>query len=255
MDSTTTPQRESRVGWPCRKENPDVQLGGLTLPRDQHATSPPAVLNRCGRRLVSGTGLPQRDVADTLMGTARVVVLEVLSDQPTQVPLAEWHHAREQLAPDAANEPLGESIQVRRKRRQLDRLNPSMAKHIACLFRKDRIVVQDEVSLVTQESVEVVGEFAEDVGAPQAVALLHDPTEGDDSGLEIDDEENLVAHKPLLGEDLNVEEVGGTDMTHVGAKERRPRVPASRLGLDALLAQVLEHGDMGDSVAELLQLA
>ena len=163
-------------------------------------------------------------------------MLKVLADEPTQVSLAERDHAREQLASDAANEAFRESVQVRRKGRQLDRLNSRVTQDIACLLREDRVIVQDEVSLVTEESVEVVAQLSKDVGAPNAMALLNDSTERDDSSLEVDHEENLVAHETLPGENLNVEEVSSADMAHMGPKEGRPRVPASRLGLDALLA-------------------
>ena len=108
------------------------------------------------------------------MGSLVVVVVEVLGQHPSKMLLAERDDVGEQLASNAADEALDIGVEVGAVARELDGGDAGVAKDFAGIDGEDRVVVQDEMSLVSQEAIEVVadGARAETVGQGRRVREL-----------------------------------------------------------------------------------
>ena len=127
------------------------------------------------------------------------------------------------LPADRTDEPLREGIQVRTLRRQANGLDASVAKELSGVLREHGITVHEDVGLAEQESVEGIGQVPEHLFHPGAMWPMNDAGDLDQARLEIDHEQDVVAHQAMPGEDLDREEIGGRKRAPVSVEELLPR--------------------------------
>ena len=94
-----------------------------------------------------------------------MIVVDILPDGPAQMPLSERDEPIEAFAPNGKNEPLGESVQVRAARGEADHLDPLACESIAELSGVERVSIDDQLALPSQEARRLIEVTERSLGA------------------------------------------------------------------------------------------
>jgi len=184
-----------------------------------------------------------------------MIVLDELRNRPAQVPDTECHDVVQTFRFDAEHKALGASVQVGAARWQPDCFHARCRENAAELLRVERVAVEDDVPVVFEKPSEDIDEVPRRLRHPRITGVVNDAGDLDASGLEVDDEQDVIADEADEGEHLDGEEVGGGDDVGVGLQERAPGRGAFGVRRDALVTQGLGDGRTCDAVVELLELA
>jgi hypothetical protein len=150
--------------------------------------------------------------------------------------LAEWDDVAEALLAYRAHKSLGIGVQIRTARRQAPEVHVRVGEQALELRRVERVAVDDQVAEAAKRIGHGVGEISRDLRHPGAVGRGRDPGDVHAPGLEVDDEEDQVAHQAPDGEHIDAEEACSGDGPPVRFEERVPGhgpSPQGR-GLDAV---------------------
>jgi len=173
------------------------------------------VVRRSSARLDEG-------VAEAPVVPLLMVVLEVLGEDGPEVALAERDDVVQTVFANAPDEALRVGVQIGRARRQPKDLDARAGEHAAERLRVERIPVDDEVTLLEEETVDGVGEVPRDLKHPRLAGGVSHTGEGDAPRGDLHHEEDVVADEADRGEDLGGEEVGRGDGVPVPANEGAP---------------------------------
>ena len=127
-----------------------------------------------------------------------VIMVDVFGDHRAQMTLAEQNDVVETVLSDRENESFGEGIQIRAVGRQYQRLHTAVAQQPAERAGVDRVSVENEMSLVSQEAVRGIEHVASDLHDPCAVRLMNDTSDVDPARLEIDGEKTKYRVRPCI---------------------------------------------------------
>jgi hypothetical protein len=177
-----------------------------------------AVVRGCGRRR-------DQPVLKPLVVALEVIVLDELADGETEVPFTERDQLVQAVALDGQHEPLGEGVEVRAVRRQLQASDASRAKDVRELLREERVSVVDQKPLAGQEAIDPISQIARHLLHPSAMRLPHDAADLHSSGFDVDDEEHKGANEARERQHLHGEEVDRAEGSCVRLEEGLPRHP------------------------------
>jgi hypothetical protein len=140
-------------------------------------------------------------------------------------------------------------------RRQLDACYVRSTKQSAEFAGEQRIAIVDHIAHAFEEPVDRVGEIARDLPHPCAVRLAHDASDVNAARLDVDDEQDMVADETCQSEDLDGEEIHGSDRTQMSLDEGLPRHPLGplRRRLQAVLVEDALDGVPINGVAEIAE--
>jgi hypothetical protein len=155
-----------------------------------------------------------------------VVVGDPLRQDPLQMPLVEWDHPIETLAPSSPNESLAVPVGLRRADGCLQHADRHRVQRIINGGRKDAVaIVHDEaIGRIDREAVPELLDRPVGCGMPSEVPVHDLP------GRDVQDDENTDALKRA---GHHHEEVAGQDGAGVVPKERRPGLGAGADGRPA----------------------
>ena len=155
------------------------------------------------------------------MRTHRVVVLDVLTKHPPEMLFVDRDDMVETLAPERADDALGDGVGIRRVHRSQNRLDPEPSS--AC----------DEVSAIATVAVSDEEPWLLTPGGrldhlppdPGRVRMLRDVPVPDAAPVVVDHDEHVERAE---GERLDREQIGGPDAGRVVAEKRAPRLARGR---------------------------
>jgi hypothetical protein len=152
----------------------------------------------------------------------RMIMHHVLPDCVLKRRLSEEDHSVQTLFFYGAHEPLRESIQIGRSRRQshsLDALAHENATEAVAVFR---VAVVYQISFPAQEAVGQVGAIARHLAHPAAVRMTSDSRDLHGAAGDIDEEQHVVCHQSSGREDLDSKEVCCRHAIQVRPQKCRP---------------------------------
>ena len=199
----------------------------------------------------------QELVVESLVVSLAMVVVSVLVDETTQMPLAERDHACETLLFDRPDEPLGIGVEIGTLRRQPNRLNTGALQDLAKDPRIEGIAVVNQMARPAQTAIDRVGHIAGLLLHPRAARLRVDPGDGHAAGSQLDHEEDEVPPEPRPRQHLDGEQIAGRQARPGRLQERLPGHVPAPLGrrVDSVVVQDPLHRGPGDSVAEVRERA
>jgi hypothetical protein len=129
-----------------------------------------------------------------------VVALDVvvLVEDAAQMTLAEWDDVAEALLAYRAHESFRIGVQIRTARRQAHELHVRVGDHALELRRVERVAVDDQAADAAKGTGHGVREISRHLRHPGAVGRGRDSGDVHAPGLEVDDEEDQVAHQAPL---------------------------------------------------------
>jgi hypothetical protein len=154
-------------------------------------------------------------VVEALVVALEMIVRDKLRDREAEVALTERNELVEAFALDREHESLRKGVQIWAAGRELEALDAGGAEDRAERLGEQRVAVMDQVALVSQESVDAVGQVASDLLDPRIVWVAGVAGQAGNvhaAGLEVDDEPHDVADETAEREDLDGEEVGRRDL-------------------------------------------
>jgi hypothetical protein len=137
--------------------------GGVAVVVLQHAALAFAALDRaCATEVLRR----RRDelVAQALVVSLSVVMIQEILNRGPKVSLAEYHHLVQTFGFYGEDKSFGKGIQVWALRRQLHKLHAALSEQLLEAVGEQRIAIQDQVALVPQEAVHLVDEVSADCG-------------------------------------------------------------------------------------------
>jgi len=180
-----------------------------------------------------------QSIAETLVISLTVVVLNILGDDLAQVPFTERDHLAQTLLPDRAHEALSERIEVRASSRQPQRAHATCFEYLRKSAREQRVAVVNQIARAAQKAVARIGEAARNLLGQLAVNLVCDPSNVHTPTFQVDDEEHEIPNETGARHDFDGEEVCRRDCAPVGFQECLPTRPLAplRRGLEARIDQ------------------
>jgi hypothetical protein len=150
------------------------------------------------------------------------------------------------------------AIQSRRScanRRRCESADAVILEHAAERLAELAVAIEDQEPLLSQESVDAVGQVPGDLFHDIVVRVRRAADDRHGARRAIDDEERVVGRGPARCLDLGREEVAGRDRRSAGAQELSPRRPlrSLRSGVDPVLPQDLFDRVRRDDVVEAFQ--
>jgi hypothetical protein len=215
----------------------------------QEPTEPLATLDRAVVVSREGLGIDQL-VAETLMMSLGIVVLDELPNDQPKVSLAEGDDVIETLAPNGADEALGKSIQIRALGWEFEWLDASVAEDGGEPHREEGVAIMNEESVFSQEAIERISQVAGNLFEELSTGPCGNVGDLDASRFEIDDKKDEIANEPSARENLDRKEIRGGDGAEVRSQEGGPSRLAIRSRIDATLFQYAGDCAASDSVAE-----
>jgi len=199
------------------------------------------------RTKINATFRGDAAVSEPLMYSFRMVMDHVFSDRAMEMPLAERNDPVETLAANRAHPSLHECVQVRAAAREPADPRPMILEEPAELSGEERVAVDDQHPRLPEEAVEGVGQVPRDLHHPLLAGIARDPSDMDSPGLELHDEEDVVADEAAKGEHLDREEVGPEEPVPVRREEVAPGGLAApfRRGDDPVLVENSHDGRPG----------
>ncbi len=185
------------------------------------------------------------------VGTLVVVVLKIFADNISQLLLARQDEVIEALALKAADEGLHVAVVLGRLGR--DELSPAADgfQNICELAREERVAVVDEVGHVLEPAVPYVALVAGDLGHPLAVGVAADAAAPDLAGGDVLEEQDVLAPKAVLRQQLVGGEVAGGEDVLVRLVELADVALRASVGReDAVLVEDALDGHEADLVAQ-----
>src|SRR5262249_38982517 len=143
-----------------------------------------------GARSVRGDLGRDELVAQTLMWSFLMIVIDERADGGSEVLLAEWHDAIQALRFDGPDKSLGKGVQIGTPSRQAQGLHTTVPQPVPEGGRVEGIAVQNEVFGAAEEVLFGVGQVPCDLRHPVLVRLRGDPSDLHGAGLEFDDEKH-----------------------------------------------------------------
>ena len=178
------------------------------------------------------------------MRTHRVVVLDVLTKHPPQMPFVDGDDVIEALAPERPDHPLGDGVGVRRAHRSQNRLDPEPSSASDEVPAIATVAVSDEEPWLLTPG----GRLDHLLPDPGRVRVLRDVPVPDAAPVVVDHDEHVERAE---GERLDRAQVSSPDAGRVVAQKRAPRL--TRRSPERLLT-VAAHGASADLEAKRTQL-
>ena len=190
------------------------------------------------------------------MRSISVVVIAVLVDGVSQVPLADRDDAIETFRLDRSHKPLRIRIQVRTAWRELDGVHAVGTEHFDHGLSEHRITVMEQVLVVSQESIKVVELLTQRVVHPFATRSITNPCDLDAACSDIDDEEHMEPGEPFLRPYLDREEVHRCDDAPMHLQKLSPcgAFGSRWRGFKPVFLEDIGDGGAGDAMTEFAQL-
>ena len=174
-----------------------------------------------------------------------IVVLDVLTKHPPQMPFVDGDDVIEALAPERPDHPLGDGVGVRRAHRSQNRLDPDPSSACDEVPAIATVAVSDEEPWLLTPG----GRLDHLPPDPGHDRVLRDVPVPDAAPAVVDHDEHVERAE---GERLDREQIGGPDAGRVVAEKRAPRL--TRRSPERLLT-VAAHGAGADLEAKGTQLA
>ena len=147
----------------------------------------------------------------------RVLVLDVLTRHPPQMPFVDGDDVIEALAPERPDHPLGDGVGVRRAQRSQNRLDPDPSSACDEVPAIATVAVSDEEPWLLTPGVRL-DHLPPDPGRDR---VLRDVPVPDAAPAVVDHDEHVERAE---GEGLHREQVSSTDAGRVVAQKRAPRL-------------------------------
>ena len=179
------------------------------------------------------------------MRTHRVVVLDVLTKHPPEMLFVDRDDMVETLAPERADDALGDGVGIRRAHRSQNRLDPEPSSACDEVSAIATVAVSDEEPWLLTPG----GRLDHLLPDPGRVRMLRDVPVPDAAPVVVDHDEHVGRAE---GERLDREQIGGPDAGRVVAEKRAPRLTR---GSPQRLPAVATHGAGADLKAKGTQLA
>jgi hypothetical protein len=126
-----------------------------------------------------------------------------------------------------------------------------VSEHVPDVGSEYRVTIHDDAGLPQQESIDHVGQIAQDLNHPFLVGFAHNAGHLDMAGLQVHDNKHRVAHRTDQRHHFHLEKVHGRNGTPVRFQERDPRhvFAALRSRFNPVFSQDTPHGGSTDRVA------
>ena len=141
---------------------------------------------------------------------------------PSQRAFTKQDEPRKALLLNGANPSFGKGVQIRAAWRKLQALDTLGRQHVVECRAEFRIPVVKQVAAVTQCSGRVVGSVARHLSDPGFRRVACDAGKRDTSGLQIEEEKDIVGGESTPSQHLHSEEVGAGKHSHVRRDEVLP---------------------------------
>ena len=151
------------------------------------------------------------------MRTHRVVVLDVLTKHPPEMLFVDRDDMVETLAPERADDALGDGVGIRRVHRSQNRLDPEPSSACDEVSAIATVAVSDEEPWLLTPG----GRLDYLLPDPGRVRMLRDVPVPDAAPVVVDHDEHVERAE---GERLDREQIGGPDAGRVVAEKRAPRL-------------------------------
>jgi len=169
-------------------------------------------------------------VADALVISFQLIVLDVLGNELSEVPLTERNDAGETLTADGSDEALSESVEVGAPGRQTHAADAAAEQQFRELSSKHRITVMNQETRVLEEAVDGIEQAADRVLYPSLMQVSDDACDANATSFQVDSEEHVVPDDARERDDFDGDEVGGRDGAGMRLQEGRPRAASRALG-------------------------
>lgn len=157
-----------------------------------------------------------------MMVSLGVVMRDIFAQSPYQRAFTEQNELGKALLLHRADPPFAECVQIWAARRNLKTPDPFRCQHMVERHTELRISVMQHVTAVAEPSGGVADGIARHLSEPGFSGMACDAGKRDASGLEIEEEQDVVGGEPTPGQDLDGEEVGSRKHSHVGGDEVLP---------------------------------
>lgn len=106
-------------------------------------------------------------IADTLVVSLSVVVLDKLGNEHAKMPLTERDDAAQTLAANGSNEALGVSVEIGVPTRQADAADAGRAEQADKVLPENRVAIMDQESRILEEALDRIEQYAQGVQYPR----------------------------------------------------------------------------------------
>src|ERR1700730_1584060 len=165
----------------------------------------------------------QQNVAFALMIALSVKVRNVFGERSPQGALTEQNQLGQAFLFDRFYPALGVGVQVRASRGYGERVDMTRVDDRAEGTRVFRVPIMQKVATVLQDTPFLHRYIPGYLLHPSLIGVNGDAGDVHPSGLEVDEEENVVGHQPAQREHLHTEEIGSCQYRQVRSDERCPR--------------------------------
>ena len=134
----------------------------------KQAAEPLMAFNRAAAAEATSTSIYQA-IAQPLVISLAVVVLDVLPNDLPQMALSEWDHLGHALRLRRPNEPFGVGVQIRTARREPHRVDACALQRRAERFSEKRVAIVDQVAGSQQKARFAIDQIPRDLAHPRAI--------------------------------------------------------------------------------------
>ena len=175
------------------------------------------------------TSLDQ-SVVDSLVVLFRVVMLNVLVDRISEMPLTEDDHSIKALRFYRSDETFSEGVQVQAFRWEFHTTDTSSRERRRKLRRVQRVTIMNEIAFPEEESVKAVCQIPRHLVHPGSIRSWRNACDLNSTRRELDGEKHHVANEAERRPYLHREEVAGRKGVPVITNELVPRSLSRTLG-------------------------
>ena len=151
-----------------------------------------------------------------------VIVNSILANRPSKMPLPKREHLMKAFRFDRPHKSFSVSVQIRAFCRQLQGFHAAIPQNPTESLSKERIAIMEQILLTTKKSISMKGQVPGDLRHPNVVGLSRDPSDLDTPGRELHHEKNMEANQAYKGQDLDGEEVHGSEGLKMTRKKSLP---------------------------------
>ena len=182
----------------------------------------------------------RRVFGERVVDAVALKVVDVFSQQPSQVLFVEWDHMVEQLSPTASHPPFGDAVLPGRSDARPLRLEPRILEEVDDVSVEFGVPIEDDVAIRSGFGKR----FAQLLDDPCRIGVSGDVAMQNPATVMVDDEEAVEQLKRRCG---HGEEVEGGDGLAVIPQESRPSLSGAAPASNQ--AQVASDGPFGDDKA------